>query len=119
MKSQEAVKVFHFLIVTEVHVMMVLEKYENKGLKTTVATTTTDAGLSSFLKITLLCGSAGGRVGCEYLEGEKKKVQKVCHIKMKGFPNSATSYKVKHCSVLRNSTLWALNFVVNLSKLSF
>lgn len=38
---------------------------------------------------------------------------------MKGFPNSATSYKVKQCSILRISTLWALNFVVNLSKLSF
>ena len=52
---------------TEVHVMMVLEKYKNKGLKTTIATTTTDAGLSSFLKITLLCGEAGGREECEYL----------------------------------------------------
>lgn len=51
---------------------------------------------------------------------KKKKGSKcLCHIKMKGFPNSATSYKVKQCSALRNSTLWALNFVVNLSKLSF
>lgn len=51
---------------------------------------------------------------------KKKKVQNVCVTsKWKVFPNSATSYKVKQCSALRNSTLWALNFVVNLSKLSF
>lgn len=65
MKSQAAVKVFHFLIVTEVHVMMVLEKYEIRIKKKKIITT--DAGLSSFLKITLLCVEAGGREGCDYL----------------------------------------------------
>ena len=65
-------------------------------------------------------GRQGAGRNVSISRGKKKKGSKgLCQIKMKGFPNSATSYKVKQCSVLRNSTLWALNFVVNLSKLSF
>lgn len=55
---------------------------------------------------------------CLSLGKKKGSKTSLCHIKMKGFPNSATSYKVKQCSAL-GIPHFGLELVVNLSKLSF
>ena len=44
-----------------------METLENLRFKLEEPSSCQDAGLSSFLKITLLCGEAGGREGCDYL----------------------------------------------------
>lgn len=76
LKSQAAVKVFHFFIVTGSSCYdVVLENTKNKGIKKKI---TTNAGLSSFLKIILLCGEAVGQKRMCLSLGKKKKVQNVC-----------------------------------------